>query len=162
MTRCFNSQTTMAIMALGGGGVSNSVTFLVSLTLKTLSTLTRLKQSQSSGSTPTCGLTSTGAVLVASFAFARVPRRADPNAALVVQKNLEDFMTSALDPVLYHPPEKPRRDDKLSFLVVQRNLADAVDLLSLAPFFFPYAPRRNDPHAALVVQKNLEALVKAV
>ena len=102
---------------------------------------------------------------MAEFVFARTPRRGDPDAALVVQKNLEEFTSAALHPIIWYAPERPRKDDPLKHLVVDRNLQAAVfDVLKEEnlPFFFPYTVRRRDPNAALVLQKNLEALVTAL
>ena len=99
---------------------------------------------------------------MARFNFSRVPRRDDQNAALVVQKNLEDLMNSKLKPVLYYPSAKPRLNDPLNHMVVNQNMIEAVPLVvdeTAHPFFYPYVIRRNDPNAALILQRNLEALV---
>jgi hypothetical protein len=101
---------------------------------------------------------------MANFPFPRIPRRGDPNAAIVVHKNLTDFVNEFLTPGQYYPPRVPRSDDPLKHLVVDKNMQEAVALLmgASATFYFPYAVRRNDPNAAIILQKNLEALVKAV
>jgi hypothetical protein len=103
---------------------------------------------------------------MADFAFPRSPRRGDVKAALVVQKNLEDFMRAAIPTHQYYAPMIPRDDDPLAHLVVDKNMVDAVKLVlteDKLPFFFPYVIRRDDPlNGALILQKNLEALVAKV
>jgi hypothetical protein len=95
--------------------------------------------------------------------FSRQPRRNDPNAAQIVQKNAEDMARAlALPGDIWYPPKVPRHDDPHAALVVQENLIDLAKFFAVFPIFFPYAPRRNDIHAPIIVQKNLEHLAKAI
>ena len=103
---------------------------------------------------------------MAIFLFPRSPRRGDEKAALVVQKNLEDFVKSVVPSHQYYPPMVPRDEDPYAHLVVDKNMVAAVKLVlpnADPPFFFPYVIRREDTvNGALILQKNLEALVARV